>query len=459
MNDIKKLMSESPIVRWSVLVLVSITMFANYYFYDALSPLKSILQEKLLWTSSDYGFFNSAYSISNVFLFMAVIGGVILDKLGIRITGFMFTLFMVLGSALTAYGASDFYLAGGPGFHLMSSFMMDYSPSLKMMSLGFLFFGLGAETSVVVFTKAIVKWFKGKELALALGVNLGFGRMGTAAAMIISPKLANPQGDWTLAIWFGTLLLLIGLLTFVVYMVFDTKLDKQVKIDIMDETDVFKISDLGKIITNRSFLYIALLCVTFYSAVFPFLKYAPDLLSNKYGLNIEQAGFIVAWMPIGTMLFTPLFGIFTDLRGKSATLMVFGSLLLVVVHLLFALTSINPYFPMLLLGIAFSLIPAAMWPSVTKIVEEKRLGSAYGLMFSIQNIGLWAFPMLIGKVLDISNPLVTPEGIKNGTMVYNYTNPILMLAFMGVLGVVFALLLRRDDKVSGFGLEQPNIKK
>ncbi len=437
MNDFKKLMSDSPVVRWSVLVFVSITMFANYYFYDALSPLKSILQEKLLWTSSDYGFFNSAYSISNVFLFMAVIGGVILDKLGIRITGFMFTLFMVLGSALTAYGASDFYLSGGPGFNLMSSFMMDYSPSLKMMSLGFLFFGLGAETSVVVFTKAIVKWFKGKELALALGVNLGFGRMGTAAAMIISPKLANPEGDWTLAIWFGTLLLLIGLLTFVGYMIFDRKLDKQVKIDIMDETDVFKISDLGKILMNRSFLYIALLCVTFYSAVFPF----------------------VAWMPIGTMIFTPLFGIFTDLRGKSATLMVFGSLLLVVVHLMFALTNINPYFPMLLLGIAFSLIPAAMWPSVTKIVEEKRLGSAYGLMFSIQNIGLWAFPMLIGKVLDISNPLVTPEGIKNGTMVYNYTNPILMLAFMGVLGVGFALLLKRDDKVSGFGLEQPNIKK
>ena len=459
MNDFKKLMSDSPVVRWSVLVFVSITMFANYYFYDALSPLKSILQEKLLWTSSDYGFFNSAYSISNVFLFMAVIGGVILDKLGIRITGFMFTLFMVLGSALTAYGASDFYLSGGPGFSLMSSFMMDYSPSLKMMSLGFLFFGLGAETSVVVFTKAIVKWFKGKELALALGVNLGFGRMGTAAAMIISPKLANPEGDWTLAIWFGTLLLLIGLLTFVGYMIFDRKLDKQVKIDIMDETDVFKISDLGKIIMNRSFLYIALLCVTFYSAVFPFLKYAPDLLSNKFGLNIEQAGFIVAWMPIGTMIFTPLFGIFTDLRGKSATLMVFGSLLLVVVHLMFALTNINPYFPMLLLGIAFSLIPAAMWPSVTKIVEEKRLGSAYGLMFSIQNIGLWAFPMLIGKVLDISNPLVTPEGIKNGTMVYDYTNPILMLAFMGVLGVGFALLLKRDDKVSGFGLEQPNIKK
>ena len=459
MNDIRKLMSDSAITRWSVLILVSITMFANYYFYDALSPLKSIIQEKLLWTSSDYGFFQSAYSISNVFLFMAVIGGVILDKLGVRITGFLFTIFMVLGSALTAYGASDLYLNGGPGFRMMSSFMTDYSPSLKMMSLGFLFFGLGAETSVVVFTKAIVKWFKGKELALALGMNLAFGRLGTAGAMIISPKLADPQGDWTLAIWFGTLLLLIGLLTFIVYMVFDKRLDKQVTINVTNETDVFRISDLGKIITNRSFLYIALLCVTFYSAVFPFIKYAPDLLSNKFGMDVEKAGWIVSILPFGTILFTPLFGTYTDVRGKSASLMIYGSLLLVVVHLMFSLTRINPYVPMFLLGVAFSLIPAAMWPSVTKIVDEKRLGSAYGLMFSIQNIGLWAFPMLIGKVLDISNPEVTPEAIKNGSMVYDYTNPILMLAFMGILGVFFALMLKRDDKVSGFGLEQPNIKK
>jgi MFS family permease len=459
MNEIRKLMSDSALVRWSVLILVSVTMFANYYFYDALSPLKSLIQEKLLWTSSDYGFFQSTYSVSNVFLFMAVIGGVILDKLGIRITGFLFTVFMVLGSALTAYGASDVYLNGGPGFHMMSSFLASYSPSLKMMSLGFFFFGLGAETSVVVFTKAIVKWFKGRELALALGMNLAFGRLGTAGAMIISPKLAHPGGDWTLAIWFGTLLLLIGLLTFIVYMAFDKRLDKQANINVMDETDVFHISDLGKIITNRSFLYIALLCVTFYSAVFPFIKYAPDLLSNKYGMDIEKAGLIVSILPFGTILFTPLFGTFTDMRGKSASLMIYGSLLLVVVHLMFGLTRINPYVPMFMLGVAFSLIPAAMWPSVTKIVDEKRLGSAYGLMFSIQNIGLWAFPMLIGKVLDISNPDVTTEAIKNGTMVYDYTNPILMLAFMGVLGVVFALLLKRDDKVSGFGLELPNIKK
>ncbi len=459
MTDLKKLMSDSGPIRWAVLVLVSVTMFANYYFYEAFSPLKSIMQEKLLWSSGDYGFFQSAYSFSNVFLFMAVIGGVILDKLGIRITGFMFTVFMVLGSALTAYGASEYYLNGGFGFQLMSSFLPSYSPSLKMMALGFLFFGLGAETSVVVFTKIIVKWFKGRELALALGMNISFGRLGTFAALNISPRLVNLNGDLTLAIWFGTLLLLIGLLTFIAYMVFDSKLDRQVKIDVMDETDAFHISDLKNIITNRSFLYIALLCVTFYSAVFPFMKFAPDLLSNKFGMDPETAGWIVSIIPIGTILLTPLFGIFTDKIGKSASLMIYGSFLLVAVHLMLSLTRINPYIPMFLLGVAFSLIPAAMWPSVTKIVEEKRLGSAYGLMFSIQNIGLWAFPLLIGKVLDYSNPEVTPQAIKDGSMVYDYTNPILMLAFMGVLGVIFALLLKRDDKVSGFGLEQPNIKK
>lgn len=447
----------SVLHRWTVLFFISITMFANYYFYDALSPLKSLLQEKLLWSSTDYGVFMSTYSISNVFLLMAVIGGVILDKIGIRITGFMFSVFMVLGAALTAYGATDLYLSGGPGFHFMSSFLPAYSPSLKMMSLGFFLFGLGAETSSVVFSKAIVKWFSGKELALALGMNLAFGRLGQAAAMIISPKLANPAGNWTLAVWFGTLLLLIGLLTFIVYMFFDKKLDKQLAVTATpDESEKFRISDLGKIITNRSFIYITLLCVTFYSAVFPFVKYAPDLLSNKFGMDIVKAGLIVSILPFGTILFTPLFGTITDRLGKSASLMIYGSIMLVGVHLMFALTTITPYIPMFFLGVAFSLIPAAMWPSVTKLVPENRLGSAYGLMFSVQNLGLWAFPLLIGKVLDLSNPGVTPEAISAGTMVYDYTLPVLMLAGIGLFGVLFAILLKREDKVSGFGLELPN---
>lgn len=457
MNEIKNAMNESKALRWTMLVLVSIAMFANYYFYDALSPLKEALQTRLGWSSTNYGFFMSAYSIPNVFFAMAVIGGIILDKLGIRITGFTFIVFMVVGSALTAYGASDLYLNGGPGYSFMESVIPAFPASLKMMALGFLLFGLGAETSIVVFTKAIVKWFKGKELALALGLNLAFGRLGMAAAMWISPSLEQNSDPWYLVIWFGTMLLLIGLIAFVIYMFYDARLDRQISYEVeMDETEKFKLADLGKLLTNKSFIYITLLCVTFYSAVFPFVKYAPDLLINKFGMDSELAGRITSILPFGTILFTPLFGTYTDNKGKSATLMVYGSILLIIVHLMFALTSITPYVPMFLLGVAFSLIPAAMWPSVAKIVPEPRLGSAYGLMFSIQNIGLWAFPILIGKVLDMSNPQVTTEALEAGTAVYDYTNPILMLTALGLIGVLFAFLLKREDKYSGYGLELPN---
>ncbi|MGC9344618.1 MAG: MFS transporter [Bacteroidales bacterium] len=460
MNAIQKAMNESKTLRWAMMVLVSIAMFANYYFYDALSPLKEALQIRLGWSSSNYGFFMSAYSIPNVFFAMAVIGGIILDKLGIRLTGFMFIVFMVLGSALTAYGASETFLNGGPGYDLMNSIIPNFPVSLKMMALGFLLFGLGAETSIVVISKAIVKWFKGKELALALGLNIAFGRLGMAAALWISPNLERNSDPWNLAIWFGTMLLLIGLIAFIVYMFYDIKLDRQIKYELeLDETEKFKLADLGKLLTNRSFIFITLLCVTFYSAVFPFVKYAPDLLTNKFGMDAELAGRITSILPFGTILFTPLFGTYTDNRGKSASLMVYGSILLIFVHLMFALTTITPYIPMFLLGVAFSLIPAAMWPSVAKIVPERRLGSAYGLMFSIQNLGLWAFPILIGRVLDISNPDVTPEALEAGTATYDYTNPILMLTLLGLLGVLFAIMLKREDKVSGYGLEQPNIEK
>ncbi len=457
MNEMRRALNESKTMRWLVLVLVSLTMFANYYFYDALSPLKSLLQTRLGWQSSDYGFFVAAYSVPNVFLAMAVIGGIILDKLGIRITGLTFVIFMVAGSALTAYGATDLYVNGGPGYAFMSSFLQSYSPTLKMMSLGFFLFGLGAETSIVVFTKAIVKWFKGKELALALGMNLAFGRLGMAFAMFVSPQIVEHSSRWYMAIWFGTMLLLIGLITFLIYLFYDYKLDKQINYRVgIEDTERFRFADLMKLLTNKSFIFISLLCVTFYSAVFPFVKFAPDLLSNKFGLDVVLAGKITSILPFGTILFTPLFGYFTDTRGKSATLMIYGSILLVIVHLMFGLTRITPYLPMFMLGVAFSLIPAAMWPSVAKIVPEHRLGSAYGLMFSIQNIGLWAFPILIGKVLDASNPQVTPETLAAGTATYDYTNPVLMLTALGILGVVFAILLKREDKVSGFGLELPN---
>ncbi len=400
MEQIKKALNESAAARWGIMLLVSFTMAANYYFYDALSPLKELMTELLGFTSSDYGFFVAAYSVPNVFLAMAVIGGIILDKIGIRITGFAFVLFMVLGGCITAYGSTDYFNSGGIGYHFMNSFAPAYSPTLKVMTLGFFLFGLGAETSIVVISKIIVKWFKGKELALALGLNLAIARLGMAAALIVSPLLEG----LTWPIWLGTILLTIGLLAFAVYMIFDVKIDRQLKVTKIEEEESFRFSDLGKLVTNPSFIYITLLCVTFYSAVFPFVKYAPDMMVNKWGVSRETSGFITSLLPFGTMVFTPLFGWFCDKKGRSASLMIYGSILLIIVHLMFALTTITPYIPMFILGIGFSLVPAAMWPSVAKIVDEPKIGTAYGLMFSVQNIGLWAFPMLIGMVLDYYNP-------------------------------------------------------
>ena len=455
MDAVKATIRDSAVARWGVLVLVSVVMFMNYYFYDALSPLKDLMQSELGFTSADYGFFTSAYSLPNVFLLMAVIGGIICDRMGIRITGFTFCFLMALGGAVTAYGASDMFLEGGPFYAFFSSFLTGWSPALKMTSLGFFIFGLGAETSIVVISKIVVKWFKGGNLALALGLNLAFGRLGAALALVLSPRLVEPE--WTTAIWFGVLLLVIGLLGFIFYMFLDLKLDKQVHEGVPhDPEDDFSFADLKFLVTNKSFLFITALCVTFYSAVFPFIKYAPDLLMNKFDMDRQLAGDVSSILMFGTIVLTPLFGWVADNKGKSASLMYLGSGLLIASHLMFALTHITPYVPIFLLGVAFALVPAAMWPAVTKIVGENKLGSAYGFMFSVQNLGLWAFPMLIGWVLDISNPGVAEAKIAGQEAIYDYTNPMLMLAALGVAGFVFSFLLKRDDKVSGFGLELPN---
>lgn len=452
-----KTLRDNPAMRWFVLVLSSIVMFFNYYFYDALAPLKDLMLINLGIDSTGYGLFVSAYSVPNTFLFMAVLGGIILDKIGIRITGTMFVSLMAIGSAITAYGASDYFLAGGFGYDMMNSFLTKYSPALKMMYLGFFIFGLGAETSIVVLTKVVVKWFKGKELALALGLNLAIGRLGTALALQLSPVLSDSGDSWTLAIWFGVMLLWLGVLFILFYNVIDMRLDRQIKETLpTDAEDEFKWADLKFLVTNKTFIYITLLCVTFYSAIFPFIKYAPDLLMNKFDFNRQISGNISAVLMYGTIVLTPLFGWYADNKGKSATLMYLGSALLIVSHLMFAKTMINPIFPIFLLGVAFSLVPAAMWPAVTKIVGENKIGTAYGFMFSVQNFGLWALPQLIGYVLEKSNPGVA-EALKAGKDVsYDYTNPMLMLASLGVLGLLFAFLLKREDKVSGYGLELPN---
>ncbi len=456
MEQIKRTLRDSAKARWTMLFLVSLLMAANYYFYDALSPLKSILQEKLNFSSQDYGIVTGFYAFPNTFLLMAILGGLILDKLGIRPTGLLFAVFMLIGAVLTAYGASGYFHNGGLGHGFLGSFWTSYSPELKMMSLGMLIFGLGAETSIVVISKILVKWFKGHEIALAFAINLGIARIGTALAFNLSPRLMMPD-FWSFPIWFAVMLLLIGFLSFCIYVMFDVKIDRQVKSSgsLLNKDEEFHISDLKKLFTNRSFLYITFLCVTFYAAVFPFLKYAPDFFFNKFGISRESSGDIASLLPYGTVLFTPLFGWFVDKKGRSATLMIFGSLILILVHLFFSFTSVNPYVLMVLLGIAFSLVPAAMWPSVAKIVPEYRIGTAYGTMFSLQNLGLFAVPILAGTVLDATNPGITPAMIEQGSRL-NYTPTMLLFVGFSILGFIFALLLKWDDKTSGYGLELPS---
>ncbi|WP_165836040.1 MFS transporter [Marinifilum breve] len=449
---LKTSLRDNPFTRWAMLLTVGFVLAANYYFYDALSPLKSTLTKEFGFTSTDFGLFVSVYSIPNVFFLMAVMGGIILDKLGIRRTGFMFIAFMTLGALVTAYGASDMYRNNGLGYAFMSSFMPGYSPELKMMLLGRFLFGLGAETSIVVISKIIVKWFKGKELALAFGVKLGLARTGSFLAFNLSPILIEAEAGWTVATWFAAFFVTSALLVFLIYMMFDLKLDRQVEHGgLLSKSEEFQFSDLTKLLMNRSFIYVTLLCLTFYSAVFPFLSFSADFFLNKFGMSIKESGFISSLLPVGTMIFTPLFGFFVDKYGKAASLMIYGSLILVTVHLIFAFTGLTPYVMMVILGVAFSLVPAAMWPSVAKMVDETRIGSAYGFMFSVQNLGLWAFPILAGVVLDGTNP--------EGTSQLDYTYTMLMFACLGVFGLLFALLLKREDKVSGYGLELPSNSK
>lgn len=452
MENIKTTLRDNAILRWLVLLLGGIVIFVNYYLYDALSPIKSILESDLSFSNTDFGLFVSFYSIPNTFFAMAVIGGIVLDKIGIRKTGFLFVLFMAIGGLFTAYGASDYYRAGGIGYNFMSSFLPGYSAELKMMLLGRLLYGLGAETSIVVISKILVKWFKGRNLALAFGLKIGFGRLGTMAALNMSPLFIVDDQFVGFAIWFAAILIGIGLIIFMIYMLMDYTLDKQIaQSETITTPDPFKFSDIWDLLTNKTFIYIAILCVTFYSAVFPFQAFAPDFIHNKFGMNLQQSGFITSLVALSTAIVTPLFGIFIDRKGRSASVMFIGAFILLVVHLTFALTNFTPYIPMILLGIAFSLVPASMWPTVVRLVDESKIGTAYGLMYSIQNLGLWGFPILAGIILDKTNP-GNPE-------VLNYTLAILMFAVLGFVGLLFAYLLKREDKKNKLGIELPLNKK
>jgi len=452
MEQLKKAMNEKPWVRWAILILVGFILSVNYYFYDAFSTLKDLMTKEFGFSNTDYGLFVSFYSIPNTFLLMAVIGGIVLDKLGIRRTGFIFVFFMAFGAFLTAYGASKVYSSGGLGYGLMQSFLPSYSPELKMMLLGRFFFGLGAETSIVVVSKILVKWFKGKDLALAFGLKVGFGRLGTFAALQLSPVLADGGAQLNTAIWLAAILTMSGLLAFMVYMLIDKKLDRQIgQTEMNRSTEKFKFKDVFDLFGNKAYMYIAIICVTFYSAVFPFNAFAPDFLLNKFGMSYEASGQISSLLPLGTLLFTPLFGFLIDRYGKAASAMIIGSLVLLMVHLTFTFTTLTPHIPMILLGVAFSLVPAAMWPSMVRLVDDKQIGTAYGLMYSIQNLGLWGVPLLAGNILDRTNPA--------NAETLNYTPTMMLFIVLSFLGLMFALLLKYQDKRKGYGVDLPLNKK
>ena len=485
-EKLQQSLRESVTARWVALIFVSLTLVAGYFFADLMSPLQDqiIRNPDLGWDGEVYGVVTGAYSWLAVLGFL-ILGGIMLDKSGIRFTGNLFAVIMIIGGSLNYYAFTEMFLNGGFGYGMVKSFSPvvsaipnffswieslaggDYnpillSPSATMAGIGYAFFGLGIEVLGITGSRIVVKWFTGKELALAMGLQVALGRLGMLWVFWHAPRLAGAEEIITRPMLLGIVLLIIGLLTYIVYSVMDLRLDKQETIDLSDEEEKFQFSDIGKLFTNRAFLYISLLCVLFYSAVFPFMKFAPNIMIHEFGVDPKTAGDIPSLLPLGTMILTPLVGYYLDLRGKSASIMVLGSLLLIFVHLGFASAGGSVTIAiilMIILGIAFSFVPAAMWPAVPKIVDEKYLGSAYSVIFWIQNWGLFLFPLLIGRTLENSNPGITKQ-LKEGLEVhYDYTSPLILLAATGILGLVFAFLLKREDKRKGYGLELPNKTK
>ena len=410
-EKIQQSLRESTTMRWTALVLASFSIFGAYYFNYALSSVKPMLESILGWNSEDFGTYTSAYAWFNVFLFMLIFSGFILDKLGVRKTGLGATIIMFLGTALN-YWAIKHQFADDAVVHL--PILGDMRAQVWWSSLGFAVFGVGTEAIGITISKAVVRWFKGKEMALAMGMQMSIARLGTALAIGISIPLAL-KFTVTAPILFALIVMVLGVISFILFSILDIKLDKSEDKanEVVNPDDEFKIKDIISIISNLGFWYIAILCVLFYSAVFPFLFYANDLMVNKYNVDPSLAGTITMLLPFGTIILTPLFGGIYDKYGKGATIMIVGSLLLILVHGILAIPSLNLWWiaaiMVIILGVAFSLVPSAMWPSVPKIIPEKQLGTAYAVIFWIQNIGLMLVPLLLGIVLNNTNPDVAPN--------------------------------------------------
>jgi nitrate/nitrite transporter NarK len=458
---------ESKSARWFVLILVSFTMLCMYYLTDAMAPLQEKLQGTLHWSASDYGLFTSGYGWFNVFLLMLVFSGMILDKMGTRFTGVLAIAIMLIG-AFIKYWAVSGHIEGTISLSIGSWEILDEtSRSALFAGLGFGIFGVGCEMFGITANKAVVRWFKGKEMALAIGLNTSTGRIGTALAMFTPLPLFNLTKNVATPVIVAMILLLIGLLVFILFIFMDKKLDNEETAAGIESDEEFKFKDVLDIAKNRAFWYIAILCVLFYSAVFPFIKFATNLIVQKFAVGDDFAGYIPALLPASALLLTPLFGGISDKKGKAATIMVIGSVLLVIVHLLFSIPSLNSL-PIaiglvMLLGIAFSLVPSAMWPAVAKIIPHSKLGTAYAMIFWVQNWGLMGVPLLIGTVLDkyCITGIITKivDGKEQFISQYNYTIPMLIFACFGLVGILFAFLLKAEDKRKGYGLELPNVKE
>lgn len=450
MTKVQTSIRNSAAARWTALCIVSFTMMAAYFFTDVMSPMKTLLESQMGWDSSDYGFFTSAYGWFNVFLFMLIFGGLILDKMGIRFTGVASAALMVIGAGIKYYAISTPALA--------ESLIIGINGQVMIAAIGFAIFGVGSEVSGITVSKIIVKWFKGKEMATAMGIQVALARIGTALALAVTVPVATAFQSIPAPILLGAISLCAGLIAFFIYTFMDKKLDQEISDASEGESEEsFRLADVKMILTNKGFWLIALLCVLFYSCVFPFLKYAADLMVNKFNVDPTLAGAIPSVLPFGTILLTPLFGGIYDKKGKGASIMILGAFLLLFVHLIFSVPFLNNWILavalMIILGIAFSLVPSAMWPSVAKIIPEKQLGSAYALIFYIQNIGLMGVPFLVGKVLENFCKIPTADG----SAAYDYTLVMLIFSVFALLSIFVAIALKREDKKKGYGLEQKNV--
>lgn len=450
-EQIQRKLNDSKAARWTALAIVAFTMLCGYFLTDVMSPLKPMLEEELAWTSTDFGIFTSAYGWFNVFFLMLIFGGMILDKMGVRFTGMGSCILMLVGCAIKYAAVAGLIGAEGTIF--------GWKAQVALASLGYAIFGVGVEIAGITVSKVIVKWFKGKELALAMGLEMATARIGTMLAMAVTVPFAKYFQSVSAPVLLCLIMLCIGTISYMVYIVMDRKLEASMNAEEEEKEEPFRMSDVFLIIKNKGFWLIALLCVLFYSAVFPFIKYATDLMVNKYHVEQELAGFIPSLLPLGTLFLTPFFGNLYDRKGKGATIMIIGAIMLIGVHLMFALPILNEWWfatlVMIVLGIAFSLVPSAMWPSVPKIIPEKQLGTAYALIFWVQNWGLMGVPLLIGWVLNTycKGPVV------DGAQTYDYTLPMTIFALFGVLALIVALMLKAENKKKGYGLEEANIQK